>query len=181
MNDETTNNDTPQQPELSESEARAYEKRTYKTGGYRQNSGRDRVQNRTVEILPHPEVLESYNYVVEGSAKMILTMFEIEQKHRHEWETQALRIHSYSTILGQILGFLIAISVFVSASVIGIYGNTTVSAFIWIFGLSIVVMAGLVWAYAKSMGQRPLFARPTMRTHFRPHKERQQPGEQTEE
>ena len=147
------------------------EQRPYHTGGYQSQGKRDRLQNRTVEILPHPEVLESYNYVVDGSAKMILTMFEIEQKHRHEWETQALRIHSYSTILGQVLGFLIAISVFVSASVIGMYGNTTVAAFVWIFGLSIVVMAGLVWAYAKSMGQRPIFGRPTMRTHFRPHKE----------
>lgn len=150
------------------------QERPFRTGGYRQQqNGRERLQNRTVEILPHPEVLESYNYVVEGSAKMILTMFEIEQKHRHVWETQALTIHKYSTILGQVLGFFIAVSVFVSASVIGIYGNTTIAAFIWIFGLSIVVMAGLVWAYAKSMGQRPLFARPTMRTHFRPQKERE--------
>jgi len=145
----------------------------YKTGGYRQpQGGRDRVQNRSVEMLPHPEVLESYNYVVEGSAKMILTMFETEQKHRHEWETQALRIHSFSTTLGQSLGFLIAVAVFVSATVIGIYGNATIAASIWVFGMAIVVMAGLVWAYAKSMGQRPLFGRPTMRTHFRPQKER---------
>jgi uncharacterized membrane protein len=154
----------------------SYEQRPIKTGGYRQQQGgRDRIQNRTVEILPHPEVLESYNYVVEGSAKMILTMFEIEQKHRHEWESQALRIHSYSTVIGQILGFFIAIAVFVSATFIGIYGNTIIASAIWVFGMSIIVMAGLVWAYAKSMGQRPLFARPTMRTHFRPQKERQEP------
>jgi uncharacterized membrane protein len=158
--------------ENGSNDANDFDKKPTKTGGYRNQAGRDRVQNRTVEILPHPEVLESYNYVVEGSAKMILTMFEIEQKHRHEWEIQALRVHSYSSILGQILGFLIAISVFVSASLIGIYGNTTIAAFIWIFGLSIVVMAGLVWSYAKSMGQRPIFARPSMRTHFRPQKER---------
>lgn len=151
----------------------AFEQKPLKTGGYRDNRPRERVQNRTVEILPHPEVLESYNYVVEGSAKMILTMFEMEQKHRHEWEKQALRIHSYSTIIGQVLGFLIAVSIFASATFIGVYGNTTIGAFIWVFGMSIVVMAGLVWAYAKSMGQRPLFARPTMRTHFRPQKEQQ--------
>lgn len=157
MDQETSNNEPPQRP--------------YKTGGYRQQGGRDRIQNRTVEILPHPEVLESYNYVVDGSAKMILTMFELEQKHRHEWETQAMRIHSFSTVLGQLLGFLIAVAVFVSATIIGIYGDTAIAAFIWVFGMAIVVMAGLVWAYAKSMGQRPLFARPTMRTHFRPQKE----------
>jgi uncharacterized membrane protein len=153
--------------------------RPYKTGGYRQHGGRERerIQNRTVEILPHPEVLESYNYVVDGSAKMILTMFEIEQRHRHEWEMQAIGVHKVSTVLGQVLGFLIAVSVFVSASVIGMYGNTTIAAAIWVFGMAIVVMAGLVWAYAKSMGQRPLFARPTMRTHFRPQKERERERE----
>lgn len=171
--------------DATKTEQAPYEKRPIKTGGYRQpQGGRDRIQNRTVEILPHPEVLESYNYVVEGSAKMILTMFEIEQKHRHEWETQALSVYRFSTILGQLLGFLIAVSVFISASVIGIYGNTTIAAVIWVFGMSIVVMAGLVWAYAKSMGQRPLFARPTMRTHFRPQKEKeraQPPAETPEE
>jgi len=153
----------------------SYEQKPYKTGGYRVGSGnRDRVQNRTVEILPHPEVLESYNYVVEGSAKMILTMFELEQRHCHEWENQAIRIHSYSTVLGQVLGFLIAVAVFVSATIIGIYGDSSIAAFIWVFGMAIIVMAGLVWAYAKSMGQRPLFARPTMRTHFRPQKDARQ-------
>lgn len=151
--------------------------KVYRTGGYvrdrEQGKPRERAPQRTVELLPHPEVLESYNYVVEGSAKMILQMFEHEQKHRHEWERQALRIHSFSTILGQVLGFFIAVAIFGAAAVIGVYGNSTVSAFIWVFGMSIVAMAGLVWTYAKSMGQRPLFARPTLRTHFRPTKETQ--------
>lgn len=150
--------------------------RTTRTGGYSQDrQPRDRSRegergSRASEFLPSPEVLESYNYVVEGSAKMILTMFELEQRHRHEWESMALKVYKYSTILGQLLSFFIAISVFVSAGFIGVYGDTAISAFIWVFGLAIIVMAGLVWAYAKSMGQRPLFARPTMRTHFRPVK-----------
>lgn len=152
------------------------EQRTTKTGGYYNKNNRERQQNRTVELLPHPEILESYNYVVDGSAKVILTMFELEQKHRHDWEIQALRIHSMSTIVGQVLGFFIAVSVFISATIIGIYGNTTIAATIWVFGMSIIVMAGLVWAYAKSMGQRPIFARPTMRTHFRPQKDRAEKG-----
>jgi uncharacterized membrane protein len=149
--------------------------RPIKAGGnYNRNySGKnEKPQNRTVEILPSPEILESYNYVVDGSAKMILTMFEMEQKHRHEWEVQALKIHGTSALVGQILGFFIAVAVFVSASVIGMYGNSAIAAAIWVFGMAIIVMAGLVWAYAKSMGQRPLFARPTMKTHFRPHKDR---------
>jgi len=123
------------------------------------------------EFMPSPELLEGYDYVVEGAAARILTMFEAEQKHRHEWESNALKTHTFSTILGQILGFFIAATVFVSAAIIGIHGNSSTAAFIWVFGLAIVVMAGLVWVYAKSMGQRPLFARPAMRSHFRPEKD----------
>ena len=154
------------------------DQKTTRAGGHYNRGNRERMQNRTVEILPHPEVLESYNYVVDGSAKMILTMFEMEQKHRHEWEKQALRVHGTSSLVGQILGFFIAVAVFVSATVIGMYGNSTIAATIWVFGMAIIVMAGLVWAYAKSMGQRPLFARPTMRAHFRPQKDRDQADQQ---
>ena len=126
------------------------------------------------EILPSPETLESYDYIVEGSAKMILDMFSREQAHRHEWENQALKTHSFSSILGQVLGFFVAIAIFMSAAVIGIHGNGTAAAMIWVFGMAIVVMAALVWAYARSMGQRPLFGRPAMRTHFRAEKEQEE-------
>lgn len=139
------------------------------TGGPK---GRRPQKPRTPEALPHPEILEGYDYVVEGSAERILGMFEREQKHRHEWESRALRTHAVSTILGQLLGFGIAVSVFVAATVIGMYGDTSIAAFIWVFGMAIVVMAGLVWTYAKSLGQRPLFARPAMRQNFRPEKKK---------
>jgi hypothetical protein len=43
-------------------------------------------------------------------------------------------------------------------------GNSATAALIWVFGLAIVVMSGLVWVYAKNMGQRPLFARVSMST-----------------
>ena len=134
------------------------------------NQNNNNGPKKTVEILPSPEVLESYNYVVEGSAEKILEMFHREQAHRHEWERKALRVHNVSTVLGQILGFIIALSVFASATIIGIYGDSSIAAFIWVFGMAIIVMAGLVWTYAKSIGQRPLFARPKMREHFRPQK-----------
>ena len=112
------------------------EQRPYRTGGYNKDrqGSKERSGPRVVEFLPHPEILESYNYVVEGSAKTILTMFEYEQKHRHEWERVALKIYSVSSILGQILGFFIAVSVFASATLIGIYGNTT--HFLKLFGFS---------------------------------------------
>ena len=137
--------------------------RTHKTGGYRQDGKRERSPNRTVEILPHPDVLESYNYVVEGSADMILSMFDFEQQHRHEMELQALRLHGFSTILGQILGFFVAIAAFASATMLGIYGSETIAAVIWVFAAALVVMAGLVWAYARNIGQNTLIDRSVIK------------------
>ncbi len=131
---------------------------------------KNNAPKKSIDMLPNPEILEAYDYIVEGSAKLILDMFEREQKHRHAWEEKALKVHATGTIVGQVLGFFIAIAIFVAASVIGIYGDQTIAATIWVFGMAIIVMAGLVWAYAKTMGQRPLFGRPSMRTHFRPEK-----------
>lgn len=134
-------------------------------------SGRRKPPPRkTVEILPEPELLEAYDYIVEGSAEQIIGMFRDEQRHRHQWENRSLKVHLFSTILGQVLGFLIAIAIFASATVIGLYGDATVGAFIWVFGMAIVTMSALVWWYAKSLGQRPLFARPSLRASYRPEK-----------
>ena len=131
----------------------------------------DKHRKRSPEGLPSPEVLEAYDAVLAGSATRIIDMFEREQAHRHMWEHRALRIHQISTLLGQFLGFMIAVAIFVSATIIGMSGNASVAAFIWVFGMAIVTMAAVIWWYAKSLGQRPLFARPAMRSSFRPEKE----------
>lgn len=134
-------------------------------------------ERKAPEGLPSPEILEAYDTVLKGSATQIMQMFVSEQAHRHQWEHRALRVHQISTLLGQLLGFLIAVTIFISAAVIGVYGDSTAAAFIWVFGLAIVTMAAVIWWYAKSLGQRPLFARPAMRTNFRPEKSEPSTGE----
>ncbi len=134
------------------------------------NFSRRDPKRKAPEGLPSPEILEAYDAVLAGSATRIIEMFEREQQHRHQWEYRALRVHHVSTLLGQALGFLIAVAIFGSATLIGISGNSTAAAMIWVFGMAIVTMAAVVWWYAKSLGQRPLFARPAMRTNFRPEK-----------
>lgn len=131
----------------------------------------DKQKKRPPEGLPNPEQLQAYEAVLAGSATRIIDMFEREQAHRHAWELRALRIHQLSTYLGQVLGFMVALAIFVSATIIGMHGNASVAAFIWVFGMAIVTMTAVIWWYAKSLGQRPLFARPTLRASFRPEKE----------
>ena len=134
-------------------------------------SGFDKPKKRHPEGLPSAEQLEAYDAVIAGSATRILEMFEREQTHRHAWELRALKVHQLSTLLGQVLGFFIAVSIFISATIIGIVGDASVAAFVWVFGMAIVTMAAIIWWYAKSLGQRPLFARPAMRSSFRPEKD----------
>jgi uncharacterized membrane protein len=125
---------------------------------------------RTPEGLPAAETLAAYDAVMPGSAARVVAMFEREQAHRHQWEQRALKVHQVSTVLGQLLGFFVAVAIFGSATIIGLNGNASIAALIWVFGMAIVTMAAIVWWYAKSLGQRPLFARPAMRTSFRPDK-----------
>ncbi len=132
--------------------------------------GNDRHTARAPEGLPPADMLRAYDSVMPGSAARIIEMFEREQQHRHQWELRALKIHQLSTVFGQLLGFLIAVAIFISATVIGIKGNPTTAAFVWVFGMAIVTMAAIVWWYAKSLGQRPLFGRPQLRQSFRPEK-----------
>lgn len=137
------------------------------------NFSRKPQAKKAPEGLPSPEILEAYDTVMPGAGLRIVEMFEREQQHRHEWEKRALKVHQVSTILGQLLGFVIAVAIFGSATIIGLNGNSTSAAMIWVFGMAIVTMAAVVWWYAKSLGQRPLFARPAMRTNFRPEKNSQ--------
>ena len=129
-----------------------------------------RQPRKAPEGLPPAEMLAAYNEIMPGSAERMIGMFEREQAHRHGWEQKALKVHQVSTILGQLLGFFVAVAIFGSATIIGLKGNASVAALIWVFGMAIVTMATIVWWYAKSLGQRPLFARPAMRTSFRPDK-----------
>jgi uncharacterized membrane protein len=76
----------------------------------RDNDSRRNQPRRSPEGLPSPEILEAYDTVLKGSATRIIEMFEREQMHRHQWEHRALKVHQFSTLLGQGLGFLIAVA-----------------------------------------------------------------------
>ena len=60
--------------------------------------------------LPHPQLLEKYNEVVPGSAKMIIEMAEKQAIHRQELEKNVINSDIKNSKSGLIFGFIIGIS-----------------------------------------------------------------------
>ena len=71
---------------------------------------------RVPEGLPSAEMLAAYDDIMPGSAERMVAMFEREQAHRHQWEQRALKVHQVSTILGQLLGFFVAVACCLNSS-----------------------------------------------------------------
>jgi uncharacterized membrane protein len=77
--------------------------------------------------LPHPKHLAEYDRVLPGAANRIIAMAEKEQEHRHQWEDRSLKFDFSYSILGIILGFLIALALLILAYVSSQSGHPTVS------------------------------------------------------
>jgi uncharacterized membrane protein len=93
-----------------------------------------RRAEKNFAFLPDPEVLENYNYVVEGSAERILALLEEEQKHRHEWENRALRLHSSAHLLGVVAALLFSVFLIVGITVLGVSGKFSLAVIVSILG-----------------------------------------------
>ena len=73
--------------------------------------------------LPPPSMYHQYEAVLEGSADRILSMAEVEQKHRIDWEAKALNAASGETVRGQWLGLFVVIICLGSTVYLSANGN----------------------------------------------------------
>lgn len=73
--------------------------------------------------LPPPNVLASYDKVIDGAAERILKMAEKEQQHRHETDSCALLGEINKDKRGQQFGFGIAILFGLIAFILGLTGQ----------------------------------------------------------
>lgn len=60
--------------------------------------------------LPHPDILEGYERIMEGSAERILAMAEKEASHRHKIEEKCIKTDSGDSLLGVVFAFLLGMS-----------------------------------------------------------------------
>lgn len=108
------------------------------------------------QILPPVSVLEQYESLVPGSAERIIDMADLEQEHRHNWENRALTAYIISYRIGQILGLIGMLGVFIMAIYSALYAKDIDLAYL-------IVVAGIgfySFIAAISIGRKRFYERP---------------------
>jgi uncharacterized membrane protein len=114
-----------------------------------------RPDNRPHNILPSPGILESYEEIAPGSVNKILDMAKSEQDHRHAWENKYLKSMAYTTRVGQLLGFALAIILIYAALALHNDDNFMLAAVIVFSGFAFLMIAALTSANSKRHINRP--------------------------
>jgi uncharacterized membrane protein len=58
------------------------------------------------EILPSSQILDKFEDAVPGSVAKLIDMAKKEQEQRHEWQSNYLKSHNFSTRIGQLFGLI---------------------------------------------------------------------------
>lgn len=116
---------------------------------------------RSHNILPAPGILESYEEIAPGSVNKILEMAKEEQEHRHSWENKYLKSMAYTTRVGQLLGFALAVILIYTCIIIAMDGNQNLASVVAFSGFAFLMIAALASAKSRRHIIRP-------RRHFEP-------------
>ncbi len=124
------------------------------SGGFRPQRDYHSDQ-RQHNILPSPGILESYEEIAPGSVSKIVEMAKLEQEHRHAWENKYLKSMAYTTRVGQLLGFALAIILIYSAMALSLEKQDTLASVIVFSGFSFLMIAALASANSRKHINRP--------------------------
>lgn len=102
---------------------------------------RNKPVEKAADFLPHPETLEAYNYVIEGSAERIIKMIEREQAHRHNLEAKAISVQQSGFYFGQFLAAVVSICVVGLVAVLAMQNKDELAAFFGVVGLACMTVA----------------------------------------
>jgi uncharacterized membrane protein len=114
-----------------------------------------RSEPRAHNILPSPGILESYEEIAPGSVNKILEMAKLEQEHRHIWENKYLKSMAYTTRVGQLLGFALAIILIYSSMALSLEKNDLLASVIVFSGFAFLMIAALASANSRKHINRP--------------------------
>ncbi len=95
--------------------------------------------------VPHPEIIEKYEQIYPGAAKMIFEKWDAQVKHRHGIENSLVRTDNAKSLLGLIFGFIVAMSSIGAGVYCAIHGMLLYAG-----GLSLSAIALIVAAFVTS-------------------------------
>ena len=92
--------------------------------------------------IPSPDILEHYEYVFPGAAERIFQMTERQMEHRIEIENKVIQSKIRDSMVGMVLGFLLALVISIIGGLL-IWKGKEISGFTTI----ITAIAGLSGAF----------------------------------
>lgn len=113
------------------------------------------AKKRSHTILPPPSILQAYEEIAEGSAKVIVDMATIEQEHRHEWEKECLRVYTRSHRLGQLSGLLIAVAIIYASIYLSDQGDYNTATAIAASGFLSLIVSSIIAFKTRKMERKP--------------------------
>ena len=96
-------------------------------------------------VLRHPEIIERYEKIYPGAAKMIFEEWDNQVKHRQGIEKSIIKTDNFKSILGIILGFCVVIVAIFAGVYTALRGLPLFGG-----GLSLAGLAMLVTAFITS-------------------------------
>ncbi len=124
----------------------------------RDNSRRnDSIQ----DVMPSSEILEQFEEAVPHSVADLISMAEKEQKHRHNWQDQYLKSHSFTTRLGQVCGLIYNLVLLSFVSKIFSEGDKEFALKIFLANVALMAFVAVITTFERRVFSR----RPKSRVH----------------
>ena len=95
--------------------------------------------------VPHPEIIERYEKIYPGAAKLIFTEWDNQVKHRQVIEKSIIKTDNIKSLLGVVFGFIIVLTIVIVGAYLVLNGFSFFGS-----GLSLAGLAMLVTAFKTS-------------------------------
>ena len=89
--------------------------------------------------LPSPEVLAKYDDIVAGAAERIITMAEMQARHRQELEKIVVKSGARDSLLGLIFALIIGLATIIGGTYVAVGGHPTEGTILGGVGLASLV------------------------------------------
>ena len=91
--------------------------------------------------VPHPEIIEKYEKIYPGAAKIIFDQWEGQTKHRQNLERAVIETDNRKSMLGVVFGFIIVLIAIVAGVYTAIKGHPLFGSGLSVAGLALLVSA----------------------------------------